>query len=564
LPAVLARLAEAASLIPLPEVAACLAETGRRLAELVVEVAVVGEFNRGKSTLINALIGAEVLPTGALPLTTVPTVLERGDPGCLIRFSDGRVEPHPPGKLAQFVTEQANPGNRLGVARATVFLRSPLLDAGVRLVDTPGVGSVVASNTDITGAYLPSLDAAVLVTAADPPISASERTFLTRVAEHAVRLFVVLNKADHLAPEDLARATAFTERITREVMPGWAGPVYALSARPGVGDPAALAWFRDDLAGFLRHGRAAAVTDSARRTATRALGKLRMALELERAAMSLPIQELTHRRDRATAIIRASADQRATDRPLLNASVDRAAQALDAVAARHLRTIRAALDQATVRAAAEHSDVPAGRLLAILQADRPAMLRELASPALAEATAAAETAWRRAAQPVVDQALAQLEQLRAELATIFELPPPPPISAQVDLRTIRVRFTTPNVLSLGQELAPAAWRLRGAAAARAKALARARQAAADEAGMLMGRLRGEVTEQLYDAARRLASRLVAEQQEAAADLRAALDRGAGLLEQANHAQRERRAILDRASRALDVAAEGIGRDAPHA
>ncbi len=157
------------------------------------------------------------------------------------------------------MTEEGNPGNWRGVARVVARLHTPLLDEGVRLVDTPGVGSVHEHNTLATDAYLPSLDAAVLVVSADPPISKAERAFLERVVEHAVRLFVVLNKADYLAPGELERIVAFTERVVQEVAPDWPGPVYTLSARTDVGDPAALRRFRHDLERFLRGDRAAAV-----------------------------------------------------------------------------------------------------------------------------------------------------------------------------------------------------------------------------------------------------------------------------------------------------------------
>jgi predicted GTPase len=245
---VLARLAEAAELLGVDEVAHLAAETAGRLQALRLEVAVVGEFKRGKSSLINALMGREVLPVGVLPLTAVPTVLEQGEEGLVVEFADGRRLD----QLARFVTEEANPGNHLGVARVTARLHTPLLDAGVRLVDTPGVGSVHEHNTRSTHAYLPRLDAAVLVTSADPPISAAERAFLERVLAHAVRLFVVLNKADYLAADDLDRTVAFTDRVVRQVLPDWPGPLYPLSARPGVGDPEGVRRFAADLTRFLR------------------------------------------------------------------------------------------------------------------------------------------------------------------------------------------------------------------------------------------------------------------------------------------------------------------------
>jgi predicted GTPase len=230
---VLARLATAAELLGVTEVADLAAETASRLKTLRLEVAVVGEFKRGKSSLINALIGQEVLPVGVLPLTAVPTILEQGEDGLVVEFADGRQEHHPLRQVARFVTEEANPGNRLGVARVTARLHTPLLDAGVRLVDTPGVGSVHEHNTRSTDAYLPSLDAAVLVTSADPPISRAERAFLQQVLGHAVRLFVVLNKADYLAAGDLDRTVAFTEAVVRQVLP--IGQAPSIHCRP---DPA--------------------------------------------------------------------------------------------------------------------------------------------------------------------------------------------------------------------------------------------------------------------------------------------------------------------------------------
>jgi hypothetical protein len=177
----LAALAEAARRVGVADVADLAAETADRLGALRLEVAVVGEFKRGKSSLINALAGQDVLPVGVLPLSSVPTVLEQGEEGLVVEVADGRQEHHQLDQLAGFVTEEANPGNRLGAGRVIARLHTPLLDAGVRLVSTPGVGSVHEHNTAATDAYLPNVDAAVLVTSADPPISAAERAFLERV-----------------------------------------------------------------------------------------------------------------------------------------------------------------------------------------------------------------------------------------------------------------------------------------------------------------------------------------------------------------------------------------------
>jgi hypothetical protein len=81
-------------------------------------------------------------------------------------------------------------------------LYAPVLARGVELVDTPGTGSVYAHNTAAAEAALETMDAAVLALTADPPVSASERELMARVAELSVTMFVVLNKADYLSGYD--------------------------------------------------------------------------------------------------------------------------------------------------------------------------------------------------------------------------------------------------------------------------------------------------------------------------------------------------------------------------
>jgi ABC-type uncharacterized transport system ATPase component len=83
-------------------------------------IAVLGEFKRGKSTLVNALLGTELLPTGALPLTAVATELSHGTTGATIVYLDGHSEEVPLDELANWVTEAKNPGNERKVARAEV------------------------------------------------------------------------------------------------------------------------------------------------------------------------------------------------------------------------------------------------------------------------------------------------------------------------------------------------------------------------------------------------------------------------------------------------------------
>jgi predicted GTPase len=541
------RLAEAADLLGLPEVAAQVGDAARRLEALELEVAVVGEFKRGKSTLLNALIDTEVLPAGVLPLTAVPTMLERGEPSCQVVFSDGRIEDHDLGAVAQFVTEQHNPGNRLGVRRVVVRLHVPLLDDGVRLVDTPGVGSVLEHNTAATDAYLPSLDAAILVTSADPPISQGERAFLERVAAHAVRLFVVLNKADYLGSEELERTIGFTERVVREVVPAWLGPVYPLSARRGVGDRTGLARFAEDLRRFLEQERAAAVADAAARSGERAIGVLRLALDLERHAAALPAQEIARRRDAFAAAAAALADDHAADEALLEGAVRRALIAVDDTVDPRRARLQQEAARATTEAAAGHPELGPVPLLERLEAERAALLARLAGPILDAAESAALAAYSQAIRPVVDRAHGRLEQLHREAASAFDVPLPAFTPPEIGTAVGPVGIATPRITHLADELAAAAWRLRGRRGARDRALTRARAAAAEDADALLGRLRGATAMTLWEASRRLAGQLRRHQRELTEALAAAVLRGGALLEAAEQDRTNRQAALDHAA-----------------
>jgi hypothetical protein len=118
-------------------------DLAKKLAEERFNAVVVGEFKRGKTTFVNALLGAEVLPAAVVPLTSIVTAVTWGDPPrAEVRYLDGRVEEVAPEDLARFVTERDNPGNRLGVDRAVLHWAAEDLRDGVFLVDTPGVGSV--------------------------------------------------------------------------------------------------------------------------------------------------------------------------------------------------------------------------------------------------------------------------------------------------------------------------------------------------------------------------------------------------------------------------------------
>lgn len=212
------------------------ADEARELAARVSEgrfyVACVGQFKRGKSTLINALIGEPVLPTGYIPVTAVPTVVRFGERShARIRMQDGSWSEIPLSDLNQYVTEELNPENQKGIQGAEAFVPSLLLSSGMCIVDTPGLGSVFAGNSAATQAFIPHIDAALVVVGADPPLAGEELTLVEAVGKQVRDLILVLNKADRTTDAERAAAAIFTRQLLQKRLQREIGLVFEISAQ---------------------------------------------------------------------------------------------------------------------------------------------------------------------------------------------------------------------------------------------------------------------------------------------------------------------------------------------
>jgi len=211
------------------------AEEARELAARISEgrfyLACIGQFKRGKSTLINALIGAPVLPVGFVPVTAVPTVIRFGErQRARVRARDDSWQEIGIPDLGEYVSEEHNPENSKGIAGVEVFVPSALLASGMCLVDTPGLGSVFTGNTTTTEAFIPHIDAALVVVGADPPLAGEELALVETVGRQVHNLILVINKADRTTDEERAAAVGFTRKLLEKRLQRPAGPVFEVSA----------------------------------------------------------------------------------------------------------------------------------------------------------------------------------------------------------------------------------------------------------------------------------------------------------------------------------------------
>lgn len=192
-----------------------LAARRQRLLAPRVCVVVAGEFKAGKSSLVNALVGADVCPVDDDVATAVPTLLRFApEPVVWARGADGAVtEPEPIDRLPAYVREDDNPDNGHAVRTVEVGIPSPLLRDGLALVDTPGVGGLGSSYTSATMTALAMANAVVFVSDASQEYTRPELDFLAAARAVCPEVVPVLTKVD-IVP-DWKRVHALNE--------GWLG-----------------------------------------------------------------------------------------------------------------------------------------------------------------------------------------------------------------------------------------------------------------------------------------------------------------------------------------------------
>ena len=285
-----------------------------KLAEDQFTLAVLGQYKRGKSSLMNAIIGRDLLPTGMLPLTSAITSLRYGPEERLVvtRENSRFTEELPITLLPDFVTENGNPSNEKKVKKVVVELPVRFLRQGLEFVDTPGVGSAITANTVVTYEFLPDCDAVILVTSVDSPLSDLEIEFLKEIRQSVDRVFVVLNKTDLVSARELTEVLEFVRRMMMTHLKCESLRIYPVSARSAlrarmIGDAkryeeSGLRQFEGALAGFLSREKSTAFLGSVIQKALRILTDKASQSIVEEAALLQ--KSLNEDRERSVSVVR--------------------------------------------------------------------------------------------------------------------------------------------------------------------------------------------------------------------------------------------------------------------
>lgn len=258
---------------------------------------ILGEFNHGKSTFVNALLGEDVLPTGITPTTAALNhVIFAESPKARAVLKDGDVIDLAPGALSEWVTVAG--GRAPDVSYVEVGYPAEMLRENITLVDTPGVNDLNEQRADITYGYVPRADAVIFLLDAGQALKDSEREFLSsHVLEGSRdRLIFVLGKIDLLSESERTAVADYVRKGLRSLVDE--PVVFPLSARAhlegkteGTGMPELMAY----LDRFLDTDRAQILLDNAAHDAARTAAYLQQNLGVKMRAYDLDLADLEHR-----------------------------------------------------------------------------------------------------------------------------------------------------------------------------------------------------------------------------------------------------------------------------
>lgn len=269
-----------------------------KLEEERFVLVVLGEFNHGKSTFVNALLGASVLPAGITPTTATINHLVYADKPCAkaVLFDETQrvVDPK---SLAEWVTIESTKAEK--VRYVEVGWPAEILRDRVTLVDTPGVNDINEARAEITYNYIPRADAVLFLLDSSQVLKQSERSFLEQriLRRSRDKLLFVIGKADLLSPEERTEATRYV-RDNLQPLLGAEPMIFPVSARlqlAGRSAESGIPELKSYLQRYLSEERGRVLLDNASSDGQRLCAYLRQNLGIKSRSLGLTLEELEAR-----------------------------------------------------------------------------------------------------------------------------------------------------------------------------------------------------------------------------------------------------------------------------
>ncbi|MCS6915301.1 MAG: dynamin family protein [Myxococcales bacterium] len=269
-----------------------------KLEEERFSVVVLGEFNHGKSTFVNALLGAPVLPAGITPTTATINHLVYAETPCaravLVDGTSCAIEPR---SLAEWVTIDG--ARTKEVQYVEVGWPAEILRDRVTLVDTPGVNDLNEARAEITYNYIPRSDVVLFLLDGAQALKQSERAFLEqRILKRSKdKLIFIIGKADLLAQDEREETLRYCRKHLQQIIDN--PVIFLLSAKQALttGDleGSGMGPFVAYLRRYLSEERGRVLLDNASADGLRLAGYLRQNLGIKRRSLQLSLEELEAR-----------------------------------------------------------------------------------------------------------------------------------------------------------------------------------------------------------------------------------------------------------------------------
>ncbi len=218
------RLQEIAATLGLPDLGETIVEdTERRLSDSRIRAVVLGEIKQGKSTLINALLGQDILPTGVTPTTGATVIVREGEtPGAYLdKGDDGResLDDARFNRLAKGpLTKGATAPDPADEGTLEYEIEGGILPGSLELVDTPGINDISAFRASVSRGELPRADILILALDATQLLNRTEMAFLRDavaavggLADSGATLLLAVNRIDLIAERERPRLVQYIE-----------------------------------------------------------------------------------------------------------------------------------------------------------------------------------------------------------------------------------------------------------------------------------------------------------------------------------------------------------------